>query len=62
MNMAVSIEQLGKSVCREKMDGKTLSEIKDVLTAIRSCTAQELSVDETHERIGIHRTSERCAV
>ena len=52
MNMAVSIEQLGKSVCREKMDGKTLSEIKDVLTAIRSCTAQELSVDETHERIG----------
>jgi hypothetical protein len=51
MNLAVSLEQLGRVVCREDIDAKVLSDLREVLVAVRTCTEGGMSQNDLHSKI-----------
>ncbi len=51
MNMAVSIEQLGRCVCRLDLTTEQLEKLEKIVISIKDCTAEKISPDETHKII-----------
>lgn len=51
MNLAVSVERLGKHAVEEDISSEDLLDLKEALAAVRGCTAGTLSYAELHTRI-----------